>query len=149
MKSLERLQLDYVDIIYAHLHDETTPMQEICRSFHELIEDELAFYWATSNWEAQAVFEALSVCERLNLHKPIGGQNNYNMLKRQTIEVQYESLFRKYNYGLIAWSPLAGGILTGKYLKEIGEGVVTRFNDTSPNYPLERIKKMFYSPFAT
>ncbi len=58
-------------------------------------------------------------------------------------------MFKKFNYGVIAWSPLAGGILTGKYLKEIEEGVVTRFTDKNPSYPLERVRKMFYDPIAT
>ena len=73
--SLKRLQLDYVDILYAHFYDDKTPLEEICRGFHEIIEEGKAFYWATSNWDAESVFNALAICERLNLHKPIGSQS--------------------------------------------------------------------------
>ena len=72
-----------MDILYAHFHDDLTPMEEICRGFHEVIEEGKAFYWATSNWDAEHVFSALAICERLNLHKPIGTQSQYNMLHRK------------------------------------------------------------------
>ena len=81
--SLNRLQMDYVDIVYAHDFDYETPLEEICRSFHEIIEEGQAFYWATSNWDADRVFEALSICEKYNLHKPIAAQNQYNMINRK------------------------------------------------------------------
>lgn len=81
--------MDYVDIIYAHLHDHATPLEEICRGFHEVIEEGQAFYWATSNWDPEDVFNALAICERLNLHKPIGAQCQYNMLTRKIIEIDY------------------------------------------------------------
>lgn len=81
--SLKRLQLDYVDIIYAHSWDETTPMEEICRAFHEVIEDGEAFYWGTSNWDADVVVKAMQICEKYNLHKPVAGQNYYNMGHRE------------------------------------------------------------------
>ena len=74
--------MDAVDILYAHLHDYETPLEEICRAFHELVEEGLIYYWATSNWQAEVVFNALSICEKYNLHKPIGCQNQYNMLVR-------------------------------------------------------------------
>jgi len=107
--------MDYVDVLYAHMYDWSTPLEEICRAFHEVIEEGQAFYWATSNWEAEVIFETLAICERLNLHKPIGAQNQYSMLVREDLEIEYENLFNKYKYGLVAWSPLAGGFLTGKY----------------------------------
>ena len=134
-KSLVRLQLDYVDILYAHMYDYDTPLEEICRGFHEVIEEGQAFYWATSNWDPEIIFNALAICEKLNLHKPIGSQNEYHMLKRADQEVEFESLFSKYNYGLIAWSPLAGGFLTGKYLDNIPQDVVNRLNDKTFYFP--------------
>ena len=76
-----------MDILYAHFHDDLTPMEETCRGFHEVIEEGKAFYWATSNWDAEHLFYALAVCERLNLHKPIGTQSQYNMLHRKQHEV--------------------------------------------------------------
>jgi voltage-dependent potassium channel beta subunit len=148
-KSLARLQMDYVDILYAHFHDHATPVEEICRGFHEVIEAGQAFYWATSNWEPEVVYEAFAVCERLNLHKPIGAQNQYSMLVRADTEVEHALLFSKHNYGLIAWSPLAGGFLTGKYLNGIPEGDNTRITDNSLGFPLELIKQLFYDDYAT
>lgn len=94
-------------------------MVEVCRAIHEIIEEGLVFYWSTSNWEAEQVFQAMEVCEELNLHKPIGAQNMYNMIERKQIEVDYRQLFSKYGYGLAAYSPLMGGYLTGKYLDTI------------------------------
>lgn len=108
--------MEYVDILFAHGFDPDTPLEEIVRAFHEIIESGRSFYWGTSNWNAEDVYSAFSICEKYNLHKPICGQNQYNMLERKDIEVEYQSLFEKYNYGLVAWSPLAGGYLTGKHL---------------------------------
>lgn len=81
--SLKRLQMDYVDIIYAHGYDQNTPIEETCRAFHEVIEEGEAFYWGTSNWDVDQIFKAFQVCEKLNLHKPICGQNQYNMIHRK------------------------------------------------------------------
>ena len=148
-KSLTRLQMDYVDILYAHIHDYETPLEEICRGFHEVIEEGQAFYWATSNWEPEVVYNALAICEKYNLHKPIGAQNQYNMLVRHDLEVEYESLFTKYNYGLVAWSPLAGGFLTGKYLNGIPQEEVNRFNDAGNWFPVEMAKVLFYNKYST
>lgn len=148
-KSLARLQMDYVDILYAHMYDYETPLEEICRGFHEVIEEGDAFYWATSNWEAEVVLEALSICEKYKLHKPIGAQNQYNMLVRKDLEIDYESLFTKYNYGLIAWSPIAGGFLTGKYLNGIPQDEVNRLNDPKSVFPLQLLKMLFYDSHAT
>lgn len=117
--SLKRLQLDYVDILYAHYFDEETPLEEICRGFHEVVEEGKAIYWATSNWDPESVFNALAICEKYNLHKPIGGQDEYSMLTRKNSEVNYLGLYKNYKYGLVAWSPLAGGFLTGKHLEGI------------------------------
>lgn len=114
--SLERLQLDYVDIVFAHAFDPVTPMEEVCRGFNHLIEEGKAFYWATSKWSAENVYEAFAVCDRLGLHRPIADQIQYNMLVRKDFEVDFETLFDKHKYGATVWSPLAGGFLTGKYL---------------------------------
>lgn len=80
--SLKRLQLDYVDVVFAHSFDENTPLEEIVRGFHEVIEDGLAFYWGTSNWDADKIYEVFQICEKYNLHKPITAQNQYNMINR-------------------------------------------------------------------
>jgi voltage-dependent potassium channel beta subunit len=140
---LARLQMDYVDVVYAHLFDDNAPLEEVCRGFHEVIEAGQAFYWATSNWSAVQVMEALAICERLNLHRPIGGQNYYNILKREEAEVDYLQLLREYKYGLIAWSPLAGGYLTGKYLEQAEE--TARYNLPQ----LAKYREFFFDPIDT
>lgn len=113
--SLKRLQLDYVDVVFAHRDDPLTPMEEICRGFNTLIEDGHAFYWATSEWSADRITEAFAVCDRLGLIRPIADQPEYSMLNREKMEKEYVSLFANHRYGTTVWSPLAGGILTGKY----------------------------------
>jgi len=112
--SLKRMQVDYVDVIFAHRDDPDGPMEEIVRGFNQIIEDGQAFYWATSEWSADRVMEAFVVCDRLGLIKPVADQFEYNMLARQKAEKEFVNLFEKQNYGLSAYGPHAGGILTGK-----------------------------------
>ena len=119
--SLKRMQLDYVDVAFAHRNDVYTPMEEICRGFNTLIEDGHAFYWATSEWPSERIMEAFAVCDRLGLIRPIADQPEYNLLARQKMEKEYVNLFENYRYGTTVWGPLAGGILTGKYNEEIPE----------------------------
>ena len=114
--SLKRLQLDYVDVVFAHRFDKDTPMEEVVRAFNWCIEHGLAFYWGTSMWTPQQIMEANEVCEKLHLIKPIVEQPEYNVLKRENVEVTLAPLFTKYGMGTTIWSPLCGGILTGKYL---------------------------------
>ena len=113
--SLKRLQLDYVDVVFCHRPDYETPLEETCRAMHSVIEQGKAFYWGTSEWTADRITKAIEICERLNLHKPIVEQPQYNMLVRDKFENEYRFLFTEYKYGTTIWSPLAGGILTGKY----------------------------------
>ncbi len=113
--SLGRLQLDYVDVAFAHRYDPYTPIEEVCRAFNYLIEKGKAFYWATSMWTPQQVMEAFECCERHDLIKPIADQMEYNMLTRKKMEADYVPLYSKYGYGTTVWSPLCGGYLTGKY----------------------------------
>ena len=117
--SLKRLQLDYVDVVFAHRDDAFTSMEEICRGFNTLIEDGKAYYWATSEWSADRITEAFAVCDRLGLIRPIADQPEYSMLWREKMEKEYVSLFANHRYGTTVWSPLCGGILTGKYNEEI------------------------------
>lgn len=113
--SLERLQLDYADLAFAHRYDAETPIEEVCRAFNWLIDHGKAFYWATSEWSPQQIMEANECCEKHGLIKPIADQAEYNMLNRKNLEAEYVPLFTKYGYGTTIWSPLAGGYLTGKY----------------------------------
>ncbi|KAL6301379.1 NADP-dependent oxidoreductase domain-containing protein [Sparassis latifolia] len=112
---LERLQLDYVDVLFAHRPDVSVPMEEVVRAFNFVIEKGWAFYWATSEWTAQQIEEAHLVAEKLNLIAPIAEQCKHHMLHRERPESEYDPLYRKYGLGTTVFSALAGGILTGKY----------------------------------
>lgn len=113
--SLERLQLDYVDVAFAHRYDHITPMEEVCRAFNWMIDHNKCFYWATSEWAPEQIMEANVCCERLGLIKPVAEQPHYNMLVRKNFEVNLAPIFEKCGYGSTVWSPLGGGMLTGKY----------------------------------
>ncbi|GAB1518262.1 hypothetical protein RhiTH_001321 [Rhizoctonia solani] len=119
---LERLRVDYVDVIFAHRPDPTVPMEEVVRAFNHLIDTGKAFYWGTSEWSARQVEEAYHVAAKLNLIAPIAEQVQYNCFHRQRFESEYQYLYEKYGYGTTIWSPLASGILTGKYNNGIPEG---------------------------
>jgi voltage-dependent potassium channel beta subunit len=112
---LKRLQLDYVDVVFCHRPDYETPLEETCRAMSWIIDNNKAFYWGTSEWPADRIAKAMEICERLNLHKPIVEQPQYSMLARDRFESEYRRLFDEYKYGTTIWSPLAGGILAGKY----------------------------------
>ncbi|CAL1717218.1 unnamed protein product [Somion occarium] len=114
-ESLERLQLDYVDVIFAHRPDPTIPMEEVVRAFNFVIEKGWAFYWATSEWSAYEIAEAHHVSTKLGLIAPIAEQCKHHMFHRERPEKEYEPLYRKYNLGTTVFSALAQGILTGKY----------------------------------
>jgi len=113
--SLKRLQLDYVDIIFAHRPDYSVPMEEIVRGFSWVVDQGLAHYWGTSEWTAFKFEEACQIAEKLGLHAPVVEQCQYHMMQRENVEKQMLALFERRNIGTTIWSPLAGGILTGKY----------------------------------
>ena len=117
--SLKRLQLDYVDIVYAHRYDMYTPLEETCRAYDWVIKNGYAFYWGTSEWTASQIMEAYKICDKLNLIKPVVEECQYNMLVRDKMENEYRDLFKKYKMGTSVWSPLFSGVLTGKYINEI------------------------------
>ncbi len=113
--SLERLQLEYVDLIYCHRPDKTTPIEETVWAMHNIIEWGKAMYWGTSEWSASEIIEAIQIAERHHLHKPVVEQPQYNMFERGRLEGDYVRFYKDYNYGTTIWSPLASGLLTGKY----------------------------------
>ncbi|KAK4624522.1 Putative voltage-gated potassium channel subunit beta [Fulvia fulva] len=113
--SLERLGLEYVDLLYAHRPDRNTPMEEIVRGFNYLIDTGKTFYWGISEWNADEIERANHVATRLNLVAPIMEQPQYNLLVRERCEKEYALLYEEYNLALTPFSPLKGGILTGKY----------------------------------
>lgn len=114
--AIERMQLDYVDLVFAHRPDPSTPMEEIVRAFNHVINQGKAFYWGTSEWTAQQIQEAHMIAHTLHLIAPLMEQPEYNMLKRDRFENEYDILYGLYKMGTTVWSPLAGGMLTGKYL---------------------------------
>ncbi len=113
--SLERLQLDYVDLVFCHRPDPTTPIEETVWAMHDVVERGKAFYWGTSEWSAGEIVAAIEIAERHHLHKPAMEQPQYNLLRRERFEREYARLFKDYGYGSTTWSPLASGLLTGKY----------------------------------
>lgn len=117
--SLARLQLDYVDVIYCHRPDKTTPIEETVWAMHNIIEWGKAMYWGTSEWSADEIVSAIHIAEKHHLHTPITEQPQYNLFHRDRLEKEYARLFQDYGYGTTIWSPLASGMLTGKYLKGI------------------------------
>nr|CAD1830829.1 unnamed protein product [Ananas comosus var. bracteatus] len=115
--SLRRLDMDYVDILYCHRPDAATPVEETVRAMNHIIDRGWAFYWGTSEWSAQQITEACAVAARLDLVGPLVEQPEYNLLSRHKVEVEYLPLYSNYGLGLTTWSPLASGVLTGKYTK--------------------------------
>lgn len=114
--SLERLQQPYVDIVFAHRPDYATPMREIVEGFTQVIRNlNLAYYWGTSEWSATQIMEATQIAEKYNLIAPVVEQPQYNAFHRERFEVEYKPLFQQFQYGTTIWSPLASGLLTGKY----------------------------------
>ncbi|ORX42679.1 Aldo/keto reductase [Hesseltinella vesiculosa] len=113
--SLKRLQLDYVDIVYAQRPDIDTPMEEIVRAFSWCIDKGMALYWGTSEWPAHLIMEAVMVARQLNLIEPVVEQPQYNMFHRERVEKEYLYPIKNYGLGITSWSPLASGVLSGKY----------------------------------
>jgi voltage-dependent potassium channel beta subunit len=119
--SLKRFDLEYVDLLYCHRPDPSTPVEETVWAMHNLIEWGKALYWGTSEWPAADITAAIEIAEKHHLHKPVVEQPQYNLLWRERFEVEYDRLFRDYHYGATIWSPLASGLLTGKYNNGIPE----------------------------
>lgn len=120
---LKRLELEYVDIVFAHRPDAHTPMDEIVRAFNWIIDQGYTFYWGTSEWSAEEIREACEIANKLNLIGPCAEQPQYNMLHRTRFEVEYARLYKPpISYGTTIWSPLACGLLTGKYSNKQFEG---------------------------
>jgi len=130
--SLGRLQLDYVDLIYAHRPDRLTPMEETVRAFNHLIDTGKAFYWGTSEWSADEIAQAWRVADRLGMIGPIMEQPLYNMIDRLKVETEYAHLYREIGLGLTVFSPLKQGILSGKYKNGIPDD--SRFAQTQVEF---------------
>ncbi len=120
--SLRRLDTDYVDIVFCHRPDETTPIEETVWAIHNIIERGKALYWGTSEWEAPQILEALEIARTHHLHKPIVEQPIYNLFEQHRFGPEYEPVYAGQGYGSTTWSPLASGILTGKYRDGVPQG---------------------------
>jgi voltage-dependent potassium channel beta subunit len=128
--SLKRLQLDCVDLVYCHRPDPHTPIEETVWAMHDMIQSGKALYWGTSEWSAAEIVSAWQIAERHHLHKPVMEQPQYNLFHRQRVETEYARLYDDLGLGLTTWSPLASGVLTGKY----ANGVPAGSRSTLPGY---------------
>jgi len=117
--SLQRLDMDYVDLLYCHRADPTTPIEETVRAMHNIVENGKALYWGTSEWEAADILKAIEIAERHHLHKPIVEQPVYNLFEQHRFGADYDPVYKGQGYGSTTWSPLASGVLTGKYKQGI------------------------------
>lgn len=113
--ALKRLQTDYVDLVFCHRPDPETPIEETVRAMDIVIKQGKAFYWGTSEWSAEQIFEADRIARENYLTPPTMEQPQYNMFFRERFEAEYAPLYEKLGYGTTIWSPLASGLLTGKY----------------------------------
>lgn len=113
--ALKRLQLDYVDLLFAHRPDKETPIEETVWAMHQLIMQGKALYWGTSEWSASEIMQAHYFAEKNHLVAPVMEQPQYNMLWRDKMEMEFQLLFRDFGMGTTIWSPLASGLLSGKY----------------------------------
>jgi voltage-dependent potassium channel beta subunit len=120
-QALERLQTDYIDLFFCHRPDKNTPIEETVWTMHNLIMQGKILYWGTSEWSAQEIMEAHMAAKQYNLIGPAMEQPQYNMLHRHKVEVEFSQIYKTVGLGTTTWSPLASGILTGKYSKGIGD----------------------------
>ena len=120
--SLERLGLDFVDLVFCHRPDPQTPIEETVWAMSDMVSSGKALYWGTSEWSADEIRAAYDIADRHHLHKPVMEQPQYNVLWRDRVEKEYRRLYEDLGLGTTIWSPLASGLLTGKYLNGIPEG---------------------------
>ena len=128
--SLKRLQLDFVDVVYCHRPDPNTPLEETVFAMHDVVSSGKAVYWGTSEWSAADIMGAWQIADKHHLHKPVVEQPEYNLFHRQKVETEFARLYDEIGTGLTTWSPLASGLLTGKYAKGIpaeSRGSLKRF----------------------
>lgn len=130
-QALQRLQVDYLDLYYCHRPDKNTPMEETVWTMHNLIQQGKILYWGTSEWSAQEIMEAHMIARQYNLIPPSMEQPQYNMLVRDKVEVEYSQIYKTVGLGTTIWSPLASGILTGKYNNGVPEGARLNLDELS------------------
>jgi len=150
--SLARMGVEYVDLIFAHRPDIHTPIEETVRAFNHVINQGKAFYWGTSEWSAQQIMQAYAIARQEHLIPPLMEQSQYNMFHRDRIEMEYHRLYTEIGLGTTIWSPLASGLLTGKYNQGIPkdsranlegyEWLRTRFSDEKAKAQIEKVIKL-------
>jgi voltage-dependent potassium channel beta subunit len=120
--SLQRMGLDYVDLVFCHRPDPETPVEETVWAMSDMITRGKALYWGTSEWSAQEIRAAWDIAQRHHLHAPVMEQPQYNLFHRKRVEQEYARLYQDIGLGLTTWSPLASGLLTGKYRAGVPAG---------------------------
>ena len=120
--SLKRMNLDFIDLVYCHRPDPHTPIEETVRAMSDMITQGKALYWGTSEWSADEIRAAWGIADKHHLHKPVMEQPQYNLFHRKRVEHAYARLYEDIGLGLTTWSPLASGLLTGKYRNGVPKG---------------------------
>jgi voltage-dependent potassium channel beta subunit len=120
--SLKRMGLDFIDLVYCHRPDAQTPIEETVHAMSDMITQGKALYWGTSEWSADEIRAAWCIADRHHLHKPVMEQPQYNLFHRKRVEQEYARLYEDIGLGLTTWSPLASGLLTGKYRNGVPKG---------------------------
>ena len=120
--SLKRMGLDFIDLVYCHRPDALTPIEETVHAMSDMITQGKALYWGTSEWSADEIRAAWSIADKHHLHKPVMEQPQYNLFHRKRVEHEYARLYDDIGLGLTTWSPLASGLLTGKYRNGVPKG---------------------------
>jgi voltage-dependent potassium channel beta subunit len=138
--SLERMGLDFVDLLFCHRPDPETPIEETVWAMHDIVASGKARYWGTSEWAADEIRAAWEIAERHHLRKPVMEQPQYNLFERDKVEWEYARLYSEIGLGLTTWSPLASGLLTGKYV----DGVPPDSRAALPGY--EWLREMVTDP---
>jgi aryl-alcohol dehydrogenase-like predicted oxidoreductase len=150
--SLKRMQLDFIDLVFCHRPDPHTPIEETVWAMSDMITQGKALYWGTSEWSAADVRAAYEIAERHHLHKPVMEQPQYHLFHRTRVEQEYSRLYDDMQLGLTTWSPLASGLLTGKYRSGIPAGsrgamdelsfLVPSLTNTAKNVAVEQLSEV-------
>ncbi len=150
--SLARMGVEYVDLVYAHRPDIHTPIEETVRAFNQVIKQGKAFYWGTSEWSAQQIMQAYAIARQEHLIPPLMEQPQYNMFNRERVEQEYHRLYSEIGLGTTTFSPLASGLLTGKYNQGIPddsranlegyEWLRKRFTEKKAKAQIEKVIKL-------
>ena len=148
--SLKRMGLDFIDLVYCHRPDALTPIEETVHAMSDMITQGKALYWGTSEWSADEIRTAWCIADKHHLHKPVMEQPQYNLFHRKRVEQEYARLYEDIGLGLTTWSPLASGLLTGKYRNGVPEGsrgarkdmdfLVSGLTDDAKNSAVKRLE---------